>query len=86
MFVQPSAATVPAHITACLNRATDRAAKVLRYDHGTAAPRRLLRPHGEAAIVDPVDHHPTDPQVLEFLETVLCDIMVEVGLHARSVA
>lgn len=86
MFTQQSAAAMPAHITACLNRATERAAKVLRSDHGTAASRRLLRPKGEAAILNPVGRHPSDPQALEFLEAVLCDLMVEAGLSARPVA
>lgn len=76
--------SIPPHIIACLNRATDRAAKSLRNDHHIAAQRRRLRPHGvsvlEQAAAESKGLHPTEPSALNYLVTVLCDLMVEAAL------
>jgi len=79
-----TSASIPPHIIACLNRATDRAAKSLRNDHHMAAQRCRLRPHGvavlEQAAAESKGLHPTEPDALKFLVTVLCDMMVEAAL------
>lgn len=89
MLAKQSATTVPPHIITCINRATDRAVKVLRRDHRMAAHRRVLRPQGEAWVrheAAQASAHPTAPHALELLETVLCDVMVESALKAQAAA
>lgn len=84
MLTQQGATSIPAYIVDRLNRATDRAAKALRHDHHMAVQRRRLRPHGasllEQAAAESEGQHPTDPYALDFLETVLFDVMVAAAL------
>lgn len=84
MLTPHRSTSIPPHIVACLNRATDRAAKTLRHEHLMATQRRRLRPHGasflEQAAAESRGQHPTDPYALDFLVTVLSDVMVEAAL------
>ena len=83
MLTHPCEASIPGHVVACLNRATDRAVKSLRREHFVPVQRRALRPHGASWLghaASEATRHPEAPDELAFLETVLYDVMIEAVL------